>query len=219
MTWILDGILLLLVICCFFTYSKRGFIGAVVGIIAVVAALLLAFWASGVLAPPLYNALIRERLIESVTEQLRAPAESGGIPPVLVELGALLGLGADAAAGLAGQPAQTLVDAALAEPVLNLTRTVLFLILYAIAAGILQSLARGLRRANDLPLLGLANRLGGGVLGIAVGIFYGFLFVSACALVITLTHDSLGWLNTQIVAKTRVFSLAYPYNLFALLGR
>lgn len=219
MTWILDGVLVLLVVVCFFTYSKRGFLSAVVGIVAVVAALLLAFWASGVLAEPLYESLVRGRLIESVGEQLAASEAGGVVSAALSGVGALFGLTEDALAGAAGMSAEAFVDTVLAENAINVVRVLLFLILYVIAAAILQSLARGLRKANDVPLLGLANRLGGGVLGVAVGLFYGFLFVSACALTILLTKDSLSWLNTGIVSESRLFSLAYPYNLFALLGR
>ena len=219
MTWILDGVLLLLVVVCFFTYSKRGFLSAVVGIIAVLAALLFAYWASGALAEPLYESLVRGRLIESVGEQLASSEAGGAVSAALGGIGALFGLTEDALAGASGMPADAFVDTVLAESAINIMRTLLFLLLYLVIAAILQGLARGLRRANDVPLLGLANRLGGGVIGIAIGLFYGFLFVSACALTILMTKDSLGWLNTTVVSESRLFSLAYPYNLFALLGR
>ena len=51
MWWILDLILLVLLLAGFLVYFNKGLLAAVVGIVGTLAAVLIAFWASGVLTP------------------------------------------------------------------------------------------------------------------------------------------------------------------------
>ena len=120
--------------------------------------------------------------------------------------------------GTAADAAEAVVDAAIAPTAQTAVRYVLFLLFFLLLLLVFGLLTKALRAANKAPLLGTANRLFGGVLGLACGVLAAFLYVSLCALVVISTNDTLSWLNTDLISQSRLFSLAYPYNLFELLG-
>ncbi len=221
MTWlILDLILILIVVVCFFRNYHRGFLSALLGIVAVVASLLLALWVSNKVAEPIYETFVRSKLIASVSQNI----EDGGgstIANITGSIGALLGGNeADIANGTADQiaaAAEKIVDGTMQNGIISAIRVVVLLIVYLLAFAILRWIEKSMRKVNKVPLVGGINKVAGGVLGLCIGGFYAILYVSVCALIINLSLNTLTWLNADIIAQTKLVSLLYPYNLVAVL--
>lgn len=209
---VLDAVLVLILLVGFIAGWRRGFLSALVGAAALAASALLANWGSLQLAEPAYERFVRPRLVALVQQKLAGGASSaGGL------FGRLLA-GVTLRTGTAADAAEAVVDAAIAPTAQTAVRYVLFLLFFLLLLLVFGLLTKALRAANKAPLLGTANRLFGGVLGLACGVLAAFLYVSLCALVVISTNDTLSWLNTDLISQSRLFSLAYPYNLFELLG-
>ncbi|MEG2233601.1 MAG: CvpA family protein [Oscillospiraceae bacterium] len=224
MTWlILDAILVLILAICFFLNYHRGLISAVISIAAVIVSLLLGFYVSNRLTEPIYENFVRERLGTAVEKRIESDG-GGALDEVTDGIGSLLGGEEakqqliDAANGAKLVAAEKIVDDSLQNGAKTAIRTALFILIYVVVSLILTSLARMMRGVNKIPLLGFANKLLGGALGFAIGALYCFMFVSACALIINITVNTLSWMNMDIINQTKIMSVVYPYNLFALLA-
>ena len=218
MTWmVLDGILILIVLFCVASYYRRGFLSALVGIVSMAVALILALWLGGKCAQPVYDGIVRDRLVSAVESKLETQA-GGAVDSLLEGLGTLVGITKEDAAQAGNETAQNIVDTMLQDKAMTAIKLVLTLLFFAILYALLRGLEKKLRNMNEIPILGFANKLCGGALGIAVAAFYGFIYISLIALIINMTFDQLTWLNTDVISRTWLLQLVYPYNLFALVG-
>ncbi len=210
--WVLDLIIIVIMLGCFFAYYRKGLLSALVGIIGVIAAFMLAFWVGGKLAGPIYDNLVRDKLVQAASEKIEQGSEDvlSQLTGKDVDLGEVFG-------GEQGDStesaAEKLVDSTVGSGARNAVRTGVTILTFFVALIIINWIESLLRTANGIPLIGPLNRLFGGVLGLAAGAFWSYLFVSLCALVIRVSLDSLSWLNSSMVDSTVVFSLIYPYNL------
>lgn len=216
--WVLDIIIAALLILGFFVYYRKGLLAAAVGIIGAIASLLIAFWASEKLTPFVYDNFVENKLGSFVQEKLVDGGSDylSGLLGTDVDLSGITGTGGED--GVEGEKTGGIIGETVASNARNIVRTVLAIIIFALALLITRLLARLLRRANDVPLLGSVNKLFGGVLGLAMGALWCYIFVSVCALIIKVSMNSLGWLNSDMVDKSILFSLIYPYNLLNALA-
>lgn len=225
MWWILDLILLVLLLAGFLVYFNKGLLAAVVGIVGTLAAVLIAFWASGVLTPYVYDNFVKDKVVAYAQEKL-VDGGSEKLSQLLgtdIDLSAIFGDSetADAAVeAVAGsdEASGAIVESTLGTTVRGVVRTILAIIIFFLALLIIRIIVSLLQKANKLPVLGAANKVLGGVLGLAMGALWCYIFVTACALAIKISLNSLSWLNTEIVDRTLLFSLIYPYNLLDLLA-
>ncbi|MEG0751355.1 MAG: CvpA family protein [Oscillospiraceae bacterium] len=228
MYWLmLDAIILLLCLLGFYIYYRKGLLAAAVGIIGGVAALLLAFWASDRLTPFVYESVVKDKLLAQVEQKIQ---DSGGVATMLDEnsiIAALFGKeessnAADAPAGPDAENAtgvsETIVEGTVGSTVRNIVHSAIAIAVFIAAIIVINLLVGILRTANKVPLLGPLNKILGGVLGLAVGALWCYIFVSVCALFIKSSGDTLTWLNSEIVDRTFLFSLIYPHNLLNVIA-
>lgn len=228
--WILDLIIVVLLAVGFFVYFRKGLLAAVVGIVGTLLAVLVAFWASDKLTPYVYDTFVKDKVVGYVQEKLvdGGSEKLSQIFGTEIDLSAVFGdsdtpaeageAPAGAEAPAAESAAGAIADSTLGATVRGVVRTLLAIIIFFLALLIIRLIVSLLQRANKIPLLGAANKLLGGALGLAMGALWSYIFVSACALAISVSLDSLSWLNTDMVDRTLLFSLIYPHNLLKLLA-
>jgi Colicin V production protein. len=101
--------------------------------------------------------------------------------------------------------------------ILSSSRTLAFFVIFIVASIALGIVAQLLQKIiKKVPVIGLANRILGGALGLVIGVVYCYVIVSILAFVIISTGNQNEWVNTGIIEKTYLVSLLYRYNLLAL---
>ena len=107
-----------------------------------------------------------------------------------------------------------LVDEFIAPIVVACISVVLFIVCFIAIRVVCTALARLFKTVNKVPLLGFANRLAGGVAGIAIGginiILLSFLF----SIIVIITGDGLSWLNSQVISQSQILALTGVINPF-----
>jgi uncharacterized membrane protein required for colicin V production len=194
MIWIAyDAIALLILIVSVLVLAGKGFISSLVGFGTFIVSLLVAFFVSGWLASPIYETLFRDRLYDSI---------AANTPNFFARVaGALLNAGAQS------------VD----NSAVTLIRFVLFALLIMILYLSLRALAKLFQGVNEIPLIGGLNRVLGGILGLCLGVFICLIVGTLAAVLIGASKDALGWMNTDIMEDSVLFSVFYRYNFLNLL--
>ena len=182
---LLDLILLAAVVVCAVFYAKRGFLAAVVVLVGTLVSIVGAVMAAGYLSPFIFDNFFRTGLTARTAEAVAAQGTMG--------LGAVLG---EAAAFLpapvvdalvenfgatldlsAGNAAQIIVDEIVAPLVIPIISVVIFLLVFIVLRLVFGLLRRMVMGVNHVPLLGTANRILGGVVGVFVGLLYVFFIL------------------------------------------
>lgn len=168
--------------------AVNGFIKSALGLVSIIAAFLLAYQLSAVLAPQVYESFVRDRVYEaietklaeavdatSVTAQVNAFFEA--IPKSVLNIATAVG--ADTASvgekiqGLDNQSTAIAADITdkVAAPVIGaVLRVVLFAVLVFLLYVIFMVAVKIIDKIFELPFLKTANRLFGGLLGAFKGL-------------------------------------------------
>ncbi len=207
---ILDVIVAALAVICFIVGWKRGLISTLLGLAGFAIALLGSWWASGKLAAVIYDRFMKDKLVDALSQKIANDAVESGTWGVLN--GFINKILTGAAGESTGAASETIVDGMLAEPATALVRAILFIVLFLVLLLVVKLIARAFKGLNKVPVIGGVNRIGGGVIGLAEGLLFCYLVVAVVAIIVTLTADSLGWLNTGVIGESRLFSLLYNFN-------
>lgn len=92
-------------------------------------------------------------------------------------------------------------------------RIVFFLLIFAVGLFIVRRLSSLLGGVNYLPLIGPANRLLGGVLGLAEGIVTVLVLILVLNLILIISQGSAGFISEEIIGRThllRLFFVKHP---------
>ncbi|MEA5050144.1 MAG: CvpA family protein [Oscillospiraceae bacterium] len=207
---VLDILTAVIVVICFIVSWKRGLVSTVIRLVGCAASILFGWWASGKLATIVYDRFLKDKLVDIVSQRVANQAVSSGTWGVLGRfvdriLSAATGTDTSAAS-------ETIVDNMLSQPATAVVRAILFILLFFLLMLVVKGLNRAFRGINKVPVLGGANKLLGGVIGIAEGLLVCYIAVAAVSLIVTLTNNSLTWLNTDLIDVSKLFSLLYHFN-------
>lgn len=107
-----------------------------------------------------------------------------------------------------------LVDKFIAPIVVACISVVIFLVLFIAIRLVCNILAKMFKTVNKVPVLGFANRLAGGRAGVVIGgvniILLSYLF----SIIVIITGDGLSWLNSQVIAGSRILAYTGMLNPF-----
>lgn len=287
--WFYDAFVLGLGLIYLYVGAKRGFMRSVVLVILTVASIVLSWFASTVFAPVVYESVIKDHIMEGVSDRLdkKEPSKtvtdavnSGGYGVEMTgdEVGGILALGGDFfkniaselkanGAGDSNESIENRIESSVTEDVItiivgdkvspsvlkeilstvsdaeNSLRTVVdtFVggnradtaaaieseiiapavimvlkgIIWIIAMFVLMAISRSIANAfkglNKVPVIGPVNSLFGAALGLAEGIVAIYISSQIVKLVCYLTSNSLMFLNSETVARTRVFREFYNF--------
>lgn len=92
-------------------------------------------------------------------------------------------------------------------------RIILFFVIFAIVVAILEAIANASKIINRIPVISSANELLGGILGLAKAVIIIFVISIGIQFLISVTDDSLVFINTFTIDKTIFFKYVYNFDL------
>ena len=157
--------------------AKHGFAGTLVSFLGYVLSFSVSMFISETLSAFAFQQFFRENIIETLSAQLNTTDLAGSLQNFVATLPGYVSNAVNAAGlsieGLNGSVqniAVTFVDTTIAPIIINMIRSVLFCILFAVCMFLVQRLKRSMRFFNRIPLLGPFNYFLGGVLGFVQGV-------------------------------------------------
>lgn len=188
MSIVLDVILVVIFAAFVLVAAKKGFVKTLLELVAVAAALVLAYQFSPVVAQGAYDGFVKESMITSIEEQIdenfdtstaakKAEVTLEALPDFMVSLASSAGVEInDIKAKIASEKfssknvATELVEK-VAEPiVIGALTIVFFMILAIVLIFALKFVAHLVSKLFDVPLVGTANKILGGALGACKGV-------------------------------------------------
>ena len=182
-----DAALAALILFVVIRSVRGGFVSSFIHLLGVAASCIVAALTAGKAAAWLYDGYLAERVEQSVSDSLREKLEAFAglldrIDPT------------DTISAAAGDAVRTMA--------VSLLTMVAFLIIFLLAMLIVRALVKLTRSVNRVPVVGGINRLLGGVLGAAEAFLLCYLIGMAATVLISLSENRWGWLNTAVVQKT-----------------
>lgn len=116
-----------------------------------------------------------------------------------------------------GNPGQSVLDNIVKPIVVIPMRTIIFLILFILISVLLSFIIKSTSLINKIPIIGTLNELLGGVMGLVQGVVIVFVVVIILNSIITLTENSLIFLNEATIDKSFAFSWIYHFNFLDFL--
>lgn len=184
----LDIILIVIFAAFVLTAAKKGFVKTLLELVAVAAALVLAYQFSPVVAQGAYDGFVKESMISSIEEQIdenfntstaakKAEVTLEALPDFMVSLASSAGVEINdikakiASEKFSSQNIATELVEKVAEPiVIGAMTIVIFMILAIILIFALKVVAHLISKLFDVPLIGTANKILGGALGACKGV-------------------------------------------------
>ncbi len=117
----------------------------------------------------------------------------------------------------AGNPGQSVLDNIVKPVVLIPMRTIIFIILFIVISILLSFVIKATSLINKIPLIGTLNEFLGAIMGLVHGVFIIFVVVIVLNMVITLTENTLIFLNESTIDKSFVFSWIYNFKFLDFL--
>lgn len=96
-------------------------------------------------------------------------------------------------------------------------KIVLFLVIFTVIAIILEALANASKIINRIPVISSVNEALGGILGLIKAVLILFIICISIQLLISVTEDSLVFINTYTIEKTLFFKYVYNFDLINFL--
>ncbi len=104
------------------------------------------------------------------------------------------------------------------EPIVIIPlRIILFLIVFTVVAIVLEAIANASKIINRIPVISSANELLGGILGLLKAAIIIFVICIGIQFLISVTDDSLVFINTGTIQETIFFKHIYNLDLINLL--
>lgn len=213
---IYDAAAVILILAMIVSSAGRGFACAAISLVGYVAALFGAAACANPLASGIYQMLIRPRVEKEISEKLvtaQAAPEAllevvEEIPSFLFDavemdredlLRSLMEMIENGGTGVA----RSITDAVVAPLCILLIRSVLFLLIFGAAIFLVRRLAIVFEGMNELPVIGPANRIFGGVVGFVEALLTLYVIILLIDVVLAFAGGSL-----RITVDGRPFVLA-----------
>ncbi len=218
----IDALVLVVIVATIFSYIKRGFVSSLVNIVGNLGSLLLALFLSTRLAPVIFDAFLKDMLVENTTEAIT----SGGAAAADGLLSGFLSIFPDAFTNSlmqtystaistnAGQSAELIVNDVMAPVVTPIVSLVLFLIIFIVLKIIFFLIEKSMRGINRIPLVGGANRALGAVLGIVGGLINSVLVLCLFWALLAISGGNLPEFTQADMAKSIAFGIFTEFNPF-----
>ena len=227
MPLLLDAVLMISIFVTVFYAAKKGFVAAAIDLVGYVLSLVGSWMAAKLASQWIFDSVLRPLVMDKVSDVLddyfTLDQLEGELEKVLKEFPSILtnsinfeleelldqlhkntGLGTDLVSGF--------TDAIVAPAVIGIVQVVIFLILFSILICVVRALSRLFQEMRHLPVLGLANSLLGGAVGLIEVVLLVFAFTTALHLLFVITDDSITWLCSDIVRASNILSKLYEYN-------
>jgi len=227
MPLILDGILMIMIFWTVYSAAKKGFVAAAIDLIGYVISLVGSWFVAKLASQWIFDAVLRPLVMDKVSDVLdeyfTLDQLEGELEKVLEELPSVLtnsinfeleditarlrqsnGLGTDLVSGF--------TDAIVAPALIGVMQIIIFVLLFSILLFVVHLLSGLFQELHRLPVIGTANSLLGGAVGLVEVILLVFAFTTLLQLFFVLTGNSVSWLNSDTVRASNILSKLYEYN-------
>lgn len=223
---IIDIILIVVLVISAIRAYNDGFFTSVIRLIGNLGSLFGAWYVASNYSQPIFDNLLRNSLITRSYSYLEQTAQNIDIETALSQVigkwpqefvNTILEKTQDSLSALltpSMDSAVFLVDEFIAPIIVACISVIIFIVLFIGIRFVCGVLAKMFKTVNKVPLLGFANRLAGGVAGIAIGgvniILLSFLF----SIIVIITGDGLSWLNSQVISGSQILAMTGIINPF-----
>ncbi len=231
MSIILDLIVLAIIVITVLISAKRGFVRTLIELVGFIAAVFISFTISTPLANSTYDKIIEPSIISTVTSAVDTAADNsaaaavdsfwnempgwikGGIEKAGISKDSLggsitanIGNGVQAAVESASQ---SVIKPAVTGSLALIYQVILLIILLAIV----KPLAKLINKLFSFSVIGTANRVLGGVVGVPKGIIYAVAFCLLITLAVSFTQNGFLIFTGKAMEKSLFFSFVNSLRL------
>ena len=196
---ILDLILCAIILFCAIKYTFKGFATAVIQLCGGIASFFTAYFVSRHFAPKLFTWLIEARLVENVQNYISSTAGAVQtndlvtkilefLPKTIVE--DFMRSTQNTIDLKAPDVAKQIVEQLIMPIVVPLITIVMFFVVFALVGFIIKLISKAMENANNVPVLGLVNRMFGGVAGVAIGLIYCVIILAGVSAFVYITNGA-----------------------------
>ncbi len=219
MIFIIDLIVVAIIAFCVFNSARRGFVKVFIEVVGFVAAIFITFTFSTPLADATYDRIIEPPITKAVNEAIVDTGDNiqtdiwGALPDFIVNNAEKFGISADDFQNKISDNLSSGSEKAIktaSQDIIKPVVTKILSLIYSIAIlmillFIVKILANLINKIFSFSIIGKANRILGGVIGIPKGIIFAMLFCMLISLLITV--NSGFWIFTAAnIEKTIIFN-------------
>ncbi|OJU09208.1 MAG: hypothetical protein BGN88_14760 [Clostridiales bacterium 43-6] len=229
MSIVLDALLVLIVLFYIWRSAKRGFVRTIIEMVGYILSLVVAFSAAGYLSGQIYESFVRPSIVKSIEANLNdydgnnvsniLNSVRNNIPSYMLtaanydtNVESVVAEEIQKSKGQAKESAIAIADTLAKPAMIYILRIILIFVLFTILMFLVRFLAKSINRVFNLPILGTANQILGGVLGIVKGAVVVILLCALISISIKLFGDQ-GFINQDIVNNTYLYR--YIVDFFA----
>ncbi|MDR2931809.1 MAG: CvpA family protein [Oscillospiraceae bacterium] len=203
---------------CVRACARRGLVRTVIGFLAYVIAAMAARFLSPMASRFIYDKIVKDALVIFVDDRLGDTIASGqdlavrlveSFPKLLRQYLPLPEQLDVTAAVDTKEIVESLIEAAVREPVLLLLQSLCFIIIFSLVLFVTRYVSRLFTGLYRIPLIGPVNTLLGGVVGLFEAVIFMLLGAFAAGLVIFLSENKLFWLNSDVMDATYIWRFFY----------
>lgn len=213
MSFLIDLIVAAIIALFIFTSAKRGFVKVLIEVIGFILAIMLTFTISTPLANVTYDKIIEPPILDAAAdisadsiEEMKQSALNA-LPDFVTKNAELLGFSVEEfvdkinTANLTSSvanPVQTASQQVIKPAVSKILELLYSIILMIILMFVVKIVARFINRLFSFSIIGKANKILGGVIGIPKGIIFAIVFCMIISLVVSLSGEFLFFTKENI---------------------
>ena len=223
MSIILDLIVLAIIVLTVLISAKRGFVRTLIELAGFIAAVFITFTISTPLADTTYDKIIEPSVVSSVTSVADTASISSAetvdtfwneLPEWIRSGVEKVGISKDSLNGSIseniGNGVQTAVESAsqnVIKPAVTSTLALIYqVILIIVLLALVKPLAKLINKLFSFSVIGTANRILGGVVGVPKGIIYAVAFCLIITLIVSFTQNGFLIFTNDVMEKSFFFS-------------
>lgn len=221
MPYVLDGIIIIIFILCVFLSVKKGFIPTAIEVAGFIAALIIAFTFSSPLTNIIYDSFIEqsvnttvEKTIDNATDKSYAAVDTvwNKMPEFITQndffpiskeevIKEIESKTDETNEQLAYQISNTLVK----PPITKIISVLISIIILSLLSVLVKLLARNIKKIYKDTVIGDADRLLGGLLGVLKGVFVSLCFCLTVSLLLSFNKDGFLIFRYDFINSTYIF--------------
>lgn len=223
---IIDGLLLIVLFISATKAYKNGFFASIIDLVGNIGSLIVAWYVSSTYSQHIFDTFLRNSLVTRSYNYLVQTAENIDIETALNSIigkwpqefvNAVLSKTEESLSVIltpTQESAVQLVDSFIGPIVVACISVVVFIICFFVLRLVCRVLSKILKGINSVPLLGTANKLAGFAAGIVIGGVNIILLSFLLSIIVIITGDNLSWLNSEIIAQSKILALTGMINPF-----
>lgn len=230
MSYILDGIIILIVLLGVFISAKKGFVRTLIEVAGFVAAIVVAFTLSSPLAGAAYDKLIEPSVIKTVESVVTDSAENATTAvdtvwnkmPGFITESSFFNLSKDnvtatvqsQAANEGARLAQTVSDSFVEPAVTKLLSVIISVVLVVVLLSVVKILAKYLNKLFSFSVVGDINKTLGGLLGLVKGVAIAVIFCLVISLILSFTKNGFLIFTYDAINSSYIFKFLMGFSPF-----